>query len=788
MTANTPRILIVDDEQLIREVVTLILEKDPYTTTAVSDGIDALEAWKAGIASDTPYSLMIVDLKMPRMDGRALIEEIRKADQHISFIVLTGHGNLQDAYMLLNDFRISDFIQKPLENPDQLRFSVRNALARMHLERQAEEHTAELEKVNAALQKEILRRKETEKILQESHDQLEARVQQRTAELQDTNDLLRNSEARMRAIMDSALDAIVIIDEHGMVEMFNPAAEKMFGFSSKEMIGRSMATLLPPFHQTKFHQYLQNYIQTGEKKMIGKAREEMAQCQDGTIFPVQIAISEVQLESRRIFAGIIHDITQRKKTEDELKVAKERAEAASQAKSNFLANMSHEIRTPLNAIVGFSQILLNRTKKVSVPSDFLDYLENIKLSGQRLSEIINNILDLSKIEAGKMSYVEESLNLKQLIQGIYHINRAHALQKHLQFVYEIDPQLPTFIKSDRTKLNQILMNLTTNAIKFTGEGKSVILKATKEQDLLLLQLIDEGIGISQDQWESIFEAFKQADDTVTRRFGGTGLGLAITKNMVKLLDGRIMVDSVAGKGSVFSVRLPLLPAEDTSVAADISSQNIQFAKDNKILVVEDNSMNQAMIESLFDDLGLEVEIAENGKQAIERLEQHSLPDLILMDLHMPEMDGLQATKFIRQELEHVDIPIVALSADAFTEQQQSAFKAGINDYVTKPVDFNQLFPILKKYLRSDLPSSSQDASSYPPLPESVKLQLQKKLNKLSSIPIFCLDDILEQTEEMLKLSKEFDSDFPVLLKQINHAVYDGNEEQFVALIQKALNG
>ncbi|MBF0287612.1 MAG: response regulator [SAR324 cluster bacterium] len=788
MTAETTRILIVDDEQLIREVVSLILDKDPYKTHSVADGVYALEAWKKANEANDPYSLIIVDLKMPRMDGRALIEEIRKSDQHISFIVLTGHGSLQDAYTLLNDFRISDFIQKPLENPDQLRFAVKNVLSRMQLELRAEKHAAELENVNAELQKEIFRRKEAEKVLQNSNDQLEERVQQRTAELQQANDLLINSETRMRAIMDSALDAVVILDERGMVETFNPAAEIMFGFAAKEIIGQNIEIILPPFHETKFHQYLQNFIETGEKMMFGEAHEEIAKMKDGTVFPVQIAINEIQIESRRIFAAIIHDITKRKKTEDELNISKEQAEAASQAKSNFLANMSHEIRTPLNAIVGFSQILLNRTKNSSIPPEFLDYLQNIKLSGQRLSEIINNILDLSKIEAGKMNYVEESLNLKQLIQGIYHINKAHALQKNINFVYEIDPQLPTFIKSDRTKLNQILMNLTTNAIKFTSEGKTVTLRAQKTEDFLVLQLQDEGIGISQDQWESIFEAFKQADDTVTRRFGGTGLGLAITKNMVKLLNGRIMVDSVAGSGSVFSVKLPLLPSEESNAASDTSLQDINFAKDNKILVVEDNTMNQNMIESLFDDLGLEVEMAANGKQAIDKLEQLPLPDLILMDLHMPEMDGLAATRFIRQELKHTKIPIVALSADAFTEQQEAAYKAGINDYVTKPIDFNQLFPILKKYLRFELSSPAKNLSLNPALPDSVKQQLQEKLKTLSTIPIFCLDDILEQTEEMLQLTNGFNSDFPALLKEINHAVYDGNEKQFVALVQRALNG
>lgn len=393
-----------------------------------------------------------------------------------------------------------------------------------------------------------------------------------------------------------------------------------------------------------------------------------------------------------------------KRISDDLEMAQKRAEEANRSKSIFLANMSHEIRTPLNGIIGFCQILDLRIQRLDVPPKIREYLNNVKISGQLLNELINNILDLSKIEAGKIELFEEELNLKAIFEGIYHVNKPNALEKKLNYRYTFDPQLPDLIISDRTKLNQILMNLTSNAIKFTPEGKSVQLQAVYHKEGVLFQVIDRGIGISPERQKFIFEPFEQAERTTTRDFGGTGLGLAITKKMVRLLGGKIWVESVPGEGTTFSVQLPLKKV--SSLLTENSESELQtysFSKDQVILVAEDNLINQEMITILFNDLGLEIHLANDGEESIRKTLELN-PDLILMDINMPKMDGITAVQKIRQYPKFVDIPIIALSADAFIEQQQAAYKSGFSEYLTKPIDLEKLISVLSKYLKK--PSES----------------------------------------------------------------------------------
>jgi len=398
------------------------------------------------------------------------------------------------------------------------------------------------------------------------------------------------------------------------------------------------------------------------------------------------------------------EIINRQQVENELCDAMEQAETASRAKTHFLANMSHEIRTPLNAIVGFSEILMEEVKGFSFPTDIVDYAKDIASSGRKLCEVIEDILDLAKIEAGKIEIVEKEMNLKLLIQSIYHVNKIQALTKKLQYTYYLDSGLPVAIHSDRNKLNQILTNLISNAIKFTPEGKSVELRAIKEDSYLILQVIDQGIGIPEDKLSAIFQSFEQVDGSISKKFGGTGLGLAITKNLTELLGGNIWVESTLGEGSVFTVKLPLIGISSKAVSSkEIIYQNLHFSRDNQILIIEDEPVNQKMIKILFHKMGLEIHLANNAQEGIEKVQQliaegHP-PDLILMDLHLPEMDGFEAAGRIHFLSKDTNIPIVALSADAFTEQQLKAQAVGMKDYLVKPVDISKLVAVLKKYLR-----------------------------------------------------------------------------------------
>ncbi len=390
-----------------------------------------------------------------------------------------------------------------------------------------------------------------------------------------------------------------------------------------------------------------------------------------------------------------------RKKSAKLRKSMEDARLANQAKSRFLANMSHEIRTPLNAILGFTQILVNDSKDLSLPSSYSHFLQNIKSSGERLSELISNILDISKIEAGKSETILEDLNLRQLAKDIYEINKVESLKKGLIFNYSYDSELPDFIQSDQNRLNQVMLNLVRNAIKFTPEGKSVWLKLKKQGDGLIIEVEDEGIGIPEEHKEIIFNPFEQVDSSGTRLHEGTGLGLAIVRENVKLMDGRITLHSLARQGTRFVVHLPLVESKQTKSIDPVHAWNARdYAEDNTVLIVEDNKMTQDYLSVLFDKFGVNMELARDGKTGTRKALSLK-PNLILMDVRLPDISGLEATRQILSDPVGRNIPIVILSADVLSSQKHAAFEAGAKDYLTKPLQFNKLTEILTKYLKKN---------------------------------------------------------------------------------------
>ncbi|NHF60509.1 response regulator [Flavobacteriaceae bacterium TP-CH-4] len=483
---------------------------------------------------------------------------------------------------------------------------------------------------------------------------------------------------------------------------------------------------------------------------------------------------EYQVQERT--KDLASEVAARKKTESALRDAKEQAEAANIAKSQFLANMSHEIRTPLNAIVGFSQILQNQSKKFDLDTQFENYLDNIRISGQNLSELINDILDLSKIEAGKIALSEEDMNLKQMLQSIYHVNKAAANEKNIVLEYNFRPNTPNFIRSDRSKLKQILMNLLSNAIKFTPEGKKIFLNASLEEKHLLFEVRDEGIGIEPDKQSTIFDPFVQADASVTREYGGTGLGLSITKNMVDLMGGTISLESSLGTGSIFRITVPYhAPERNDLDQGQIKLNALSIPKTSRILVVEDNPMNQDMIKAFFNEINHDILVANDGVEGVKMAFKYK-PDLIFMDIHMPGIDGYEAMHRIREK--DTSTPIVAFSADAFKEQQERAMAAGFSSYITKPIQLDILIQCLNQFLGT---KDSNIREEQKVLTKSESKKLKTVLESLKSTPIYETEKLVDYAETLSDLISS------ALKEALLEIIYSGDGRGFENLIAQIKN-
>jgi PAS domain S-box-containing protein len=423
-----------------------------------------------------------------------------------------------------------------------------------------------------AIVRDVTDRKRTEEALRKAHEELEIRVQQRTAELRKTNEALqveiaerkqveealRASQTRKSAIMESALDCIVTIDHEGKITDFNPAAEKVFGHKSATVIGKEMAeVIIPPSWRERHRRGMAYYRESGEGPVLGKRIEMTALRADGTEFPVELSVTRINLEGPPIFTSFIRDITERKQIEADLANARDQALGSARLKAEFLANMSHEIRTPMNGVIGMTNLLL----KTELNPQQRDHAETIRESADSLLKIINHVLDFSKIEAGRLTLESLDFDLRQAIDSVLDLlaERAHA--KGIELVSAVQAEVPTEVRGDPVRLRQILTNLIGNAIKFTERGEVVVRAYTEEEHesrvSVRFDVQDTGIGVSQEVQGRLFQAFTQADGSTTRKYGGTGLGLAISKQLVDMMQGRIGVESALGRGSTFWFTIPL---------------------------------------------------------------------------------------------------------------------------------------------------------------------------------------------------------------------------------------
>lgn len=378
----------------------------------------------------------------------------------------------------------------------------------------------------------------------------------------------------------------------------------------------------------------------------------------------------------------------------ELEDAMERSEAASQAKSKFLSNMSHEIRTPLNAIVGLTDIL----EMEELPQKGAQLVQNIKHSADTLMSLINDILDFSTIESGKVSFEDVAFDFHYMCRRLKETYRHQAGKKGLKFVLAIDDDIPQFLMGDPTKLNQVLINLIGNAIKFTEAGKIrmdvELIERIQDTVKVQIEVSDSGIGIPEDRLTAIFKKFEQAESSTKRKFGGTGLGLAITKELIELQNGSIWVESTHGIGSTFGFHLTFKAVTNLQEEQYDSNEEIDISG-LKVLIAEDNKMNQYVMKQVFSKWNLTPDFAWNGKEVLEIMQDASY-DLLLLDMHMPEMDGIETATQIRAgKVKQKDIPIIGLTADVFIETRDALLKAGVTHFLTKPIDIPQLLSKLK---------------------------------------------------------------------------------------------
>lgn len=499
--------------------------------------------------------------------------------------------------------------------------------------------------------------------------------------------LMRRSQeyaSELQAIVDAAIDGIVKISERGIILSFNESAERIFGYKTEEVLGKNVNMLMPNPDRDAHDGYLKHYLRTGERKIIGQGREVWAQHKDGHSFPIRLAIGESRLGGTSTFVGFITDISQRHRMETDLRLAKEAAEQATEAKSAFLANMSHEIRTPMNAIIGFTDLVLD--SPLNEPQ--AKHLGIVKGSARSLLTLLNDILDTAKLDGGHTELETRDFSLRSVCEQIVASQSLNAARKNLYLT--LDYQAEDYFKGDPLRIQQVVLNLVSNAVKFTRGGGVTIHVEQPEPERLVILVADTGIGIARERIEKIFEPFTQADSSMTRRFGGTGLGTTIARQLTELMGGQISASSTPGQGSTFRVSLPLKPGE--AVAEDQQLQQEIELPPLSVLVADDMAQNLELLRTLLGQRGHTVVTASNGQQALEKFSAQRF-DVVLMDVQMPELNGHEATRAIRDlefERQQSPTPVIALTASVLEEDRREAREAGMDGFAIKPINVPEL--------------------------------------------------------------------------------------------------
>ncbi|MEP1586208.1 MAG: ATP-binding protein [Tateyamaria sp.] len=506
----------------------------------------------------------------------------------------------------------------------------------------------------------------------------------------------KQTSTRMTTVMSTSLDGVVVCDSNGLILEFSPAAEGIFGYSERDVLGKDIGSVIVPDHLRDAHDAgMKRMRDRGEKHVVGKGRVQLeAKHREGRIFPVELAIQSATTDQGEIFIAFLRDISQRVAAEAELVAARDAALAGEKLKTDFLSTMSHEIRTPLNGLLGN----LNLLQDTELNSKQDRYVGHMETSGRLLMNHISDVLDITRYDAGKLNTRSEPVNISALLQDIVDNQNSTASKNETSLTWVWHGSRMDWVMSDHDKLQHVIMNLVGNAVKFTRRGKVVVtIENVGEQDAaeLLIKITDTGPGMSENLTKRVFDDFVTGNTAYDRDVGGTGLGLSIAKRFVNALGGVIGVESVVGEGSTFWVKMPVTQAAapkevETEVLSTPPSRRLN------ILLVEDNEINRIVASEMLQSDGHTVVVAHNGQQGVETSKATTF-DLILMDISMPVMDGRTATRTIRsQEGASKETTIVALTANAMVEEQKEFLADGMNGILTKPLSRDALREVLRQ--------------------------------------------------------------------------------------------